>query len=77
MGQGPRSGDPICSGITALAKPANNGVAKSSSMIVTCMVNNSFYCSRDTRLLTAWASSALLTMAISPAITKYVNDVMR
>ena len=34
------SGEPICSGMIALAKPANSGVANSSSMIVPCMVKN-------------------------------------
>ena len=39
------SGAPICSGISALAKPANSGVANSSSMIVPCIVNSWLYCS--------------------------------
>ena len=39
------SGAPICSGMIALAKPANSGVANSSSMIVPCMVNSWLYCS--------------------------------
>ena len=34
------SGEPICSGMIALAKPANSGVANSSSMIAPCMVKN-------------------------------------
>ena len=39
------SGAPICSGMITLAKPANSGVANSSSMIVPCMVNSWLYCS--------------------------------
>ncbi len=39
------SGEPICSGMIALAKPANSGVAKSSSMIAPCMVKNWLYVS--------------------------------
>ena len=34
------SGAPICSGMITLAKPKNSGVAKSSSMIVPCMVKS-------------------------------------
>ena len=37
------SGAPICSGMSALAKPANSGVANSSSMIVPCMVKSWLY----------------------------------
>ena len=39
------SGAPICSGMSALANPANSGVANSSSMIVPCIVNSWLYCS--------------------------------
>ena len=42
------SGAPICSGMISLAKPANSGVANSSSMIVPCIVNSWLYCSLDT-----------------------------
>ena len=34
------SGEPICSGMITLPKPKNSGVAKSSSMIVPCMVKS-------------------------------------
>ena len=34
------SGEPICSGMIMLPKPKNSGVAKSSSMIVPCMVKS-------------------------------------
>ena len=37
------SGAPICSGMITLAKPTNSGVAKSSSMIVPCIVNSWLY----------------------------------
>ena len=39
------SGEPICSGMIALAKPANSGVANSNSMIAPCMVKNWLYAS--------------------------------
>jgi hypothetical protein len=39
------SGAPICSGMSALAKPANSGVANSSNMIVPCIVNSWLNCS--------------------------------
>ena len=34
------SGEPIWIGMITLAKPKNSGVAKSSSMIVPCMVKS-------------------------------------
>ena len=34
------SGAPICSGMIALPKPMNSGVANSSNMIVPCIVNS-------------------------------------
>ena len=34
------SGEPICSGMIALPKAKNNGVANNSSMIVPCIVNS-------------------------------------
>ena len=39
------SGAPIWIGISALANPANSGVANSNSMIVPCIVNSWLYCS--------------------------------
>ena len=39
------SGEPICSGMIALAKPENSGVANSSNMIAPCMVKNWLYVS--------------------------------
>ncbi len=39
------SGAPICNGTMTLAKPMNSGVAKSSNMIVPCIVNSWLYCS--------------------------------
>lgn len=71
------SGAPIWSGMISLAKPAKVGVAKSSSMIVPCMVNiwlNSLF---DMICRPGRASSARMNMAISPAIRKNANDVIR
>ncbi len=71
------SGAPICSGISSFAKPAKVGVANSSSMIVPCRVNAWLNCS----LLMIWrpgrASSARISSAITPAIRKNTNDVIR
>jgi len=39
------SGAPIWIGISALANPANSGVAKSSNMIVPCIVKSWLNCS--------------------------------
>ena len=72
------SGDPICSGIRALANPANNGVAKSSSMIVPCIVNIWLYCSGlSTIWRPGWASSARMTRAMAPARMNQMNEVMK
>ncbi len=72
------SGAPICSGMIALAKPANSGVANSSSMIVPCIVKSMLYCSFD---CTIWIpgsqSSARITSAMIPAMTKKKNDEIR
>ncbi len=71
------SGSPICSGMISFANPTNNGVANSSSMIVPCMVNSSLYCWSDTMWLSGPNSCARMIMAISPAIRKNPNDVIR
>ena len=71
------SGEPICSGMIALAKPANSGVANSSSMIVPCIVNSWLYCSSSTNCRPGWASSARMTSAITPPNRKKTNEVMR
>ncbi len=72
------SGAPICSGMMTFAKPANSGVANSSSMIVPCMVNSWLYCSL---LCTIWMpgskSSARITRAMRPPMQKKMNDVIR
>ena len=71
------SGDPICSGMMTLAKPTNNGVANSSSMIVPCIVNSWLYCSPLTNWRPGRASSARISIAISPPSMKNTNDVTR
>ncbi len=71
------SGDPICSGMIALANPAKVGVANSSSMIVPCIVKDWLYCSADTIWRPGRASSARTTMASAPPIRKNANDVIR
>jgi hypothetical protein len=71
------SGEPICSGMIALAKPTNNGVAKNSNMIVPCIVNAWLYAS----LLRIWvpgrASSARMSSASTPPMRKNPNEVTR
>ncbi len=72
------SGAPICSGITALAKPAKSGVAKSSSMIVPCIVKSWLYCSGLSTICRPGAmSSARMSRAISPPSMKKMNEVMK
>ena len=71
------SGEPICSGTTKLAKPNRIGVAKSSSMIVPCMVNSWLYCSWDRNCRPGAASSARISSAIRPPTMKNPNDVTR
>ena len=72
------SGAPICSGISALAKPANSGVANSSSMIVPCIVNIWLYWSGvSTTCSPGLASSARMTSAMMPASMNQMNEVMK
>ena len=72
------SGAPICSGMIALAKPANSGVANSSSMIVPCIVNSWLYCSGSLTICSPGSnSSARISSAIRPPIRKKMNEVMR
>ena len=72
------SGAPICSGISALANPANSGVANSSSMIVPCMVNIWLYWSGvSTTCSPGVASSARMTRAMMPASRNQMNEVMK
>ncbi len=61
----------------SLANPTNNGVAKSSSMIVPCMVKSSLYCWSLTRWLSGSNNWARMIMAISPATRKKKNEVIR
>jgi hypothetical protein len=72
------SGAPICSGMIALAKPANRGVANKSIMMVPCIVKSWLYCSL---LCTIWMpgskSSARITRAMRPPMQKKMNDAIR
>ena len=61
------SGAPIWIGISALANPANSGVANSNSMIVPCIVNSWLYCSGfSTTCRPGVTSSARISSASSP-----------
>ncbi len=72
------SGAPICSGITALAKPANSGVANSSSMISPCMVNSWLYCSGLSTICSPGSASSLrMSSAIAPPSRNHTNEVMK
>ena len=72
------SGAPICSGMSALAKPANSGVANSSSMIVPCMVNSWLNCSGlSTTCRPGSNSSARMSSASTPPNMKKMNEVMK
>ena len=70
------SGEPICSGIIALAKPANNAVANKNSIKVPCMVNSWLYCSLLKNCKPGDANSARIPNAIAPAITKKAKEVI-
>ena len=61
------SGEPICNGMIRLANANTIGVAKSSSMIVPCMVNSWLYCSVDRNCMPGRASSARISIAITAA----------
>jgi hypothetical protein len=71
------SGAPICSGMITLAKPAKSGVAKSSSMIVPCMVKSWLYCSLLTTCIPGANNSARMRSAMMPATMKKKNDDAR
>jgi hypothetical protein len=72
------SGAPICSGISALAKPANRGVANSSNMIVPCIVNSWLYWSGlSTTCRPGAMSSARITRAMRPPMMNQMNAVMK
>ena len=72
------SGAPICSGMIAFAKAENRGVAKSSSMIVPCMVNSWLYWSRlSTTCRPGSVSSARMISAITPPRRNQMKDVMK
>ncbi len=72
------SGAPICSGTNQFAKPANRGVANSSSMIVPCMVKSWLYASFVSTICSPGEkSSARITSAIAPAKMKNTNEEIR
>ena len=71
------SGEPICSGMIRLPNAKNSGVANISSMIVPCIVNSWLYCSGDRNCSPGRASSARISMAISPPMMKNTNDAVR
>jgi len=72
------SGAPICSGTIALAKPVNSGVAKSSSMIVPCIVKSWLYCrGSSTRSKPGEKSSARIANARMPPTVNHAKEVMR
>ena len=72
------SGAPICSGMSALANPANSGVAKSSSMIVPCIVNSWLYWSGLSTICSPGAaSSARMTRAMRPPSRNHAKEVMK
>ena len=68
------SGAPICSGMIAFAKPANSGVANSSSMIRPCIVNIWLYSVSLTNWVPGSKSSARITSASRPPMRKKRND---
>jgi hypothetical protein len=61
----------------SFANPTNSGVANSSSMIAPCMANSSLYCWSETRWLSGPISCARMNIAITPAIKKNANYVIR
>lgn len=72
------SGAPICSGRSALANPANSGVANISSMIVPCIVNSWLYCSFVGMICIPGSnSSARMMSAITPPSMKNTTEAMR
>ena len=72
------SGAPICSGSSALANPANSGVANISSMIVPCIVNSWLYWSLVGMICIPGSnSSARMMSAITPPSRKNVKDEIR
>ena len=72
------SGAPICSGMSALAKPAKSGVAKSSSMIVPCIVKSWLnWSGLSTSCRPGSSNSARMTRAIAPPSRNQMNEVMK
>lgn len=71
------SGAPIWSGMIALPNAKNSGVAKSSSMIVPCIVKSWLYSSSLTTWLPGKASSARISRAIRPPMRNHANAVTK
>ncbi len=71
------SGAPICSGMTALAKPVKVGVANSSIITVPWTVKASLYCWFDRICMPGRASSARMSMASAPPNRKKAKAVTR
>ena len=71
------SGEPICSGMIRLPKAKNSGVANISSISVPCIVNSWLYCSGDRNCISGRASSARISIAMSPPMMKNVNEAVR
>ncbi len=72
------SGAPICNGMTALARPAKVGVAKSSSISVPCIVKSWLYSSFVfTICRPGLNSSARMSRAMTPARRKNAKDATR
>ena len=72
------SGAPIWIGMSALANPANSGVANSSSMIVPCIVKSWLNCSGlSTTCRPGLTSSARISSASRPPIMKNRKEVMK
>ena len=72
------SGAPSCSGMMAFAKAAKSGVAKSSSMIVPCMVNSWLNWSLvSTTCRPGETSSARMISAMIPPSMNHRNEVMK
>src|ERR1700759_1162077 len=63
--------------MTTLANPMNSGVANSSIISVPCMVNSSLYTWSETMVLFGSNSWSRMMIAMTPAIRKKPNEVIR
>ena len=64
------SGAPIISGITKFAMPANTGMMKRKIISEACTENRPLKVFGSTNCVPGWASSARITIAISPPAMK-------